>query len=975
MEHSYSRDTKPNEVAGSHKTRNLMVHRPPQCPSCHTHSHDDIDLEDANHSTIPPYNEDAAKEQMDDCFSISLQIKNNHSDEEPWEDRIPKYLWTAQQLKLFNKMSRLLDLDRLARLAISGRNHEAIHRRTIIDKSVGRLRKAFASVSWDTKLTQWIHNLLLDNLPSSYLAIYMDMLQTLKSKVPSLTDRIIFGRPGNINQDLVGYILKKPWEPQVAYKNRKLPHDPFIVVVPSAPSLGPVSGRMQQWLALFTTMSNVVPIQVPVGGSMGKNQTLQALAEQLMFVTRAKLQEIRNEAPERPIILVGFNAGAALALQIGLVEHVNCIISLGFAYNTINGIRGTPEDNILNLQFPVLFVVGQNASKSSPEEIETLRERMQTTTSMVVIGSADDALRVGKTKRKIEGITQAMVDNMVMDEIAEFATGCLENPVKPKSMSNNSSMRVLDPVHGSPTKVGIHTSTPLSSGKKRKLSEGDVPKKLGRPRLEKNESNTPIVKKTLSNKNKLISLAQPSGKVLDAAIQSILPENERSDNSLNVHHIESKKISPIPSIKSDSGITKLEIKPANANVQKQLANSSITFTTTPTGKMQGQTFKVISGNQFIQLKPRSGTPLSSEQKFITLKSQSTSKTTNVSKIYTLKSGSQQFIPVDSKTLMTSQQQSHFSPTKFTIMKQSTPSNVSGASDSSSSATTLSADCSASDYTNILDMPVVFADNEGNISHETQPTKTTYKTVTKTITSQPQQSPRTQYIIHKPSSQQQSITSSPQIIHQGKQFILTSIAGQKPISKQNNVVILNKSGVKTIPSNVTTTTTTRTIGQPLTTIKYARLVTTSDGHRIVIPSSAPSSTTGSPTIIPTTSNLNAGKKIEIINSSVIKPADTKFHPMIINVDNKSPQIKTIIRKSEPIAQPVQVTKQSGVSNTSSGTFVIRPNMIKQSVTQVVQKPKAPILNRGNLTVKRVINVTPTTSTTIQQATSTINEPQN
>lgn len=50
----------------------------------------------------------------------------------------------------------------------------------------------------------------------------------------------------------------------------------------------------------------------------------------------------------------------------------------------------------------------------SQEEIESLREKMQAQTSLVVVGSADDALRVGKTKRQIEGVTQTMVDNMIM---------------------------------------------------------------------------------------------------------------------------------------------------------------------------------------------------------------------------------------------------------------------------------------------------------------------------------------------------------------------------------------------------------------------------------------------------------------------------------------------------------------------------------------------------------------------------------
>lgn len=44
MEHSYSRDWKPNDSIGNTRTRTLMVHRPPQCPSCHTHSHDDVSI-------------------------------------------------------------------------------------------------------------------------------------------------------------------------------------------------------------------------------------------------------------------------------------------------------------------------------------------------------------------------------------------------------------------------------------------------------------------------------------------------------------------------------------------------------------------------------------------------------------------------------------------------------------------------------------------------------------------------------------------------------------------------------------------------------------------------------------------------------------------------------------------------------------------------------------------------------------------
>lgn len=81
-------------------------------------------------------------------------------------------------------------------------------------------------------------------------------------------------------------------------------------------------------------------------------------------MTRAKIQEIRNQTPNRHIILAGFNAGAAIALQVALVEQVNSIVCLGFAFNTLFGVRGNPDDRILDLTTPVLFVIGQNAQRS-----------------------------------------------------------------------------------------------------------------------------------------------------------------------------------------------------------------------------------------------------------------------------------------------------------------------------------------------------------------------------------------------------------------------------------------------------------------------------------------------------------------------------------------------------------------------------------------------------------------------------------
>jgi regulatory NSL complex subunit 3 len=88
MEHSYSRDNRPEGTPQMGGTRTIMVHRPPQCPSCHIHTDEGIDIDEPYNPPLPTYNEENAKIAMEDSTKVSKYLKNTNSEEGDWEERL-----------------------------------------------------------------------------------------------------------------------------------------------------------------------------------------------------------------------------------------------------------------------------------------------------------------------------------------------------------------------------------------------------------------------------------------------------------------------------------------------------------------------------------------------------------------------------------------------------------------------------------------------------------------------------------------------------------------------------------------------------------------------------------------------------------------------------------------------------------------------------------------------------------------------
>lgn len=117
---------------------------------------------------------------------------------------------------------------------------------------------------------------------------------------------------------------------------------------------------------------------------------------------------------DRPTVLIGWNAGAVLALRAALEAPVHACVCFAFANLTIDGLRCDIDDDFYDLTCPVLFVVGQFSSTCDINTLQDFRSGCKAITGLLVVGGADDELRMGSEKLQMEALTQSMVDRCIL---------------------------------------------------------------------------------------------------------------------------------------------------------------------------------------------------------------------------------------------------------------------------------------------------------------------------------------------------------------------------------------------------------------------------------------------------------------------------------------------------------------------------------------------------------------------------------
>ncbi|XP_054167754.1 KAT8 regulatory NSL complex subunit 3-like [Oppia nitens] len=487
--------------------------------------------------------------------------------------------WTPQMNKLWTQAVDILSSDRLTRLTYDSLPNEVILKKNLMERTTTKFRYLFAATGWDINQISWLNTTLNEYLGPVFLGPYHEAMNILRNKIPTLMDKFYVPSKYEALMRSTKSISGDPIQSMLnSYKSKRINGSPLFLIVPNGPQVAHqmTSQRMKYWHNLFGSLGKVITINAV----LRPYEIVNDFMNEIRYSVREKIKECKSTFNEgRPLVLVGFGHSSLVAAHCALdnASNVNATICLGFPLTAINGFRGDLDDPLLETTVPTMFVIGQNSTMATLDDMEDFRERItKTETGLVVVGGANDRLSVSNNKKKFEGITQAMVDRCIADEIYDFVSSALNPSTQSYPQSRNSAKNTSNK-----TPLGV-TAIPKPKPRRRppnrdkdrdsRSRSRKKPKSSDITKVEKPNKETPIKVNASENKKPEPPVTASASAKPTPAIKVDTPVLKPSTSTA----------APLPPHPTEPAIQMLSEKTTKPNPEQNITPESVPLTPIPT---------------------------------------------------------------------------------------------------------------------------------------------------------------------------------------------------------------------------------------------------------------------------------------------------------------------------------------------------------------------------------------------------------
>eukprot|EP01147_Barroeca_monosierra_P010398 gene10398-2529_t len=292
-------------------------------------------------------------------------------------------------------------------------------------RTTEQLRYLFYTMEWEKEALQWLICSAFEILPKRFLVILVRCLKYLHFKLPHVVDdsglldccpSLRHGMTTKLKEWIVTHASQESEAPSshiIRQQDADISKDVLVVLAPCEYSWD--SPHLKRWKELFQHSWLVEAVNVTMS-STDDSALKKAFLE--------KLTALQKEHPSRKLVLVGFGVGVKVIVTAAQHKRVGGLICMAMILQSKSLAMESSivQKDLQQLESPVAFVVGTEATKSSVKALEEARPQMKCAREIISVPGGDDSLRVNLNKKRELRMTQDIIDRRYVLRVPAVVT-------------------------------------------------------------------------------------------------------------------------------------------------------------------------------------------------------------------------------------------------------------------------------------------------------------------------------------------------------------------------------------------------------------------------------------------------------------------------------------------------------------------------------------------------------------------------